>query len=174
MTLSAAEVRAIVQEEVQGILRQFERRRDPFADPFGVAAGKVPVNIDALADQIAELQELQDDRADRLPETSFREGVPVPSGTDGDIMYWKTDSGTGIGYWEKLNIGTAAQRLAVNSGADAPEWADPELPEGSEGDILYCDSNGDWVVLAAPSGFTYDPFLRHDGSAPYWEEPESC
>jgi hypothetical protein len=47
------------------------------------------------------------------------------------------------------------------------------LPSGSTGDMLYHDGS-DWVVLAAPTVSTADPVLRHDGTAPYWEEPESC
>lgn len=47
------------------------------------------------------------------------------------------------------------------------------LPSGSTGDMLYHDGS-DWVVLAAPTVSVADPVLRHNGTAPYWEEPESC
>lgn len=38
--------------------------------------------------------------------------------TAGDIIY-----ATGAGVWARLGIGTAGQRLRVNAGANAPEWA---------------------------------------------------
>jgi hypothetical protein len=47
------------------------------------------------------------------------------------------------------------------------------MPSGSTGDMLYHDGS-DWVVLAAPTVSVAAPVLRHDGTAPYWEEPESC
>lgn len=47
------------------------------------------------------------------------------------------------------------------------------LPVGDVGDMLYNDGSG-WVVLAAPTVSSNDPVLRHDGTAPYWEEPEEC
>jgi len=52
--------------------------------------------------------------------------------------------------------------------------ADTEgLPEGEEGDMLYHDGDK-WVVLPKPTGFTQNPVLRHNGTAPYWEEPTAC
>ena len=47
------------------------------------------------------------------------------------------------------------------------------LPAGSAGDVLYNDGSS-WVVLAAPTVSLANPVLRHDGTAPYWEEPEEC
>ena len=47
------------------------------------------------------------------------------------------------------------------------------MPSGSTGDMLYHDGS-DWVVLAAPTVSVANPVLRHDGTAPYWEEPEEC
>ena len=47
------------------------------------------------------------------------------------------------------------------------------LPAGSAGDMLYHNGT-DWVALAAPTVSVADPVLRHNGTAPYWEEPESC
>jgi hypothetical protein len=39
--------------------------------------------------------------------------------------------------------------------------------------MLYHDETG-WIVLPKPTVTTSDPVLRHDGTAPYWEEPEDC
>jgi hypothetical protein len=47
------------------------------------------------------------------------------------------------------------------------------LPVGLAGDMLYHDGTG-WIVLPRPTVTTLDPVLRHDGTAPYWEEPEGC
>ena len=47
------------------------------------------------------------------------------------------------------------------------------LSTGSIGDMLYHDGS-DWVVLPAPTVSVADPVLRHNGTNPYWEEPESC
>lgn len=47
------------------------------------------------------------------------------------------------------------------------------LPDGEEGDILYHDGDG-WIVLDAPTVLANNPILRHNGTAPYWEEPASC
>ena len=47
------------------------------------------------------------------------------------------------------------------------------VPEGIAGDMLYHDG-ADWLVLSKPTGFSSDPILRHDGTAPYWDEPSSC
>lgn len=49
------------------------------------------------------------------------------------------------------------------------------MPGGTDGDILYWDhTTGYWKTLAAPTGFTYDPILRHNGTEPYWDEPSAC
>ncbi len=47
-------------------------------------------------------------------------GIPVPAGTPaaGDILYYDGSN------YVRLAKGTAAQTLAMNSGATAPEWAD--------------------------------------------------
>jgi hypothetical protein len=47
------------------------------------------------------------------------------------------------------------------------------LPSGSAGDMLYHNGT-DWVSLDAPSVSSANPVLRHNGTAPYWEEPEGC
>ena len=41
------------------------------------------------------------------------------------------------------------------------------LPNGKAGDMLYNDGSG-WVTLAKPST---GAVLRHNGTAPYWEQP---
>lgn len=51
--------------------------------------------------------------------------------------------------------------------------ADGVLPPGEAGDILYHDGTT-WVKLAAPTVSSENPALRHNGTAPYWEEPEDC
>ena len=45
-----------------------------------------------------------------------------------------------------------------------------ELPTGTTGDILYY-TGANWTSLAAP---TSGSVLRHNGTAPYWEQPEAC
>ncbi len=44
---------------------------------------------------------------------------------------------------------------------------------GSVGDMLYNDGTN-WILLVAPIVSLANPVLRHSGTAPYWEEPESC
>lgn len=45
---------------------------------------------------------------------------------------------------------------------------------GEEGDMLYHDGD-DWVVLENPGTPAAHNFvLRHNGTAPYWDEPSSC
>jgi hypothetical protein len=48
-----------------------------------------------------------------------------------------------------------------------------KLPTGEAGDMMYHDGSN-WVVLEAPTISEADAVLRHDGTAPYWEEPEEC
>ena len=41
------------------------------------------------------------------------------------------------------------------------------------GDMLYYDGSN-WVSLPCPTVSASDPVLRHNGTSPYWEEPEGC
>lgn len=74
-------------------------------------------------------------------------------------------SSSGVGH----NILPADPRNAPFAGGAAVGG----LPTGAAGDMLYHNGT-DWVVVACPTVSAENPALRHDGTAPYWEEPEDC
>jgi hypothetical protein len=99
-------------------------------------------------------------------------GAKIAMGADvaGDIMYY---NGTD---YRRLAIGTTGQRLAVNSGATAPEWISigDELPSpGANGNTLM--SNGSsWTSVSAPalpSPSTSGNILTSNGSTWSSETP---
>lgn len=85
------------------------------------------------------------------------------------------------GAWPSFTVsatapGTASIGKSSSQSNSGGGGAGAGTPIGDEGDLLYHDGTT-WVVLAAPSapGDPVDnPALRHDGTAPYWEEPDPC
>ena len=100
------------------------------------------------------------------------EGLLNFTSKDGTVKITITDGNTDLSV--NINLTSTDNSVSISPIAGGYDLSvPPGLPSGSTGDMLYHDGSG-WVALAAPTVSDSDPVLRHDGTAPYWEEPEDC
>ncbi|MDA1348565.1 MAG: hypothetical protein O3A47_06815 [Chloroflexi bacterium] len=116
---------------------------------------------------------------DGAPGAKGADGGTMPGGTaEGQLLQWDADTSL----WIVVCTPTVDNSVPVWDAA-SEVWQQGDLADidsgagaalgGVAGDILY--HNGTiWAILLKPTGFTEDPVLRHNGTAPYWQEPTVC